>query len=95
VEDTYHGVLQVAIEAAREAGSLPRQDLLKPGGPSGHDGHAEADEPAERLICQPNGEGKNLISDAYFKVCSENKEALIKWIEDQMKPWSVFGTCTP
>ena len=36
MEDTYHGVLQVAIEAAREAGSLPRQDLLKPGGPSPH-----------------------------------------------------------
>jgi hypothetical protein len=27
------------------------------------------------------GEGKNLIGDAYFKVCSENKEALIEWIE--------------
>jgi hypothetical protein len=52
VEDTYHDVLQVAIEAAREAGSLPWQDLLKPGGRSGHDGHAEADEPAERLIRQ-------------------------------------------
>src|SRR2546430_16500571 len=52
MDDTYRGALQVAIEAAREAGSLLRQDFLKPGGPSGHDGHAEADEPAERLIRQ-------------------------------------------
>ena len=42
-----------------------------------------------------NGEGKNLIGDDYFKVCSENREALIKWIEDQMKPWSVCGNCRP
>src|SRR5204863_10040051 len=52
MDDTYRGALQVAIEAACEAGSLLRQDFLKPGGPSGHDGHAEADEPAERLIRQ-------------------------------------------
>ena len=52
MENTYHGVLQMVIEAAREAGTLLRQDLLKPSGPSGHDGHAEADEPAERLIRQ-------------------------------------------
>jgi hypothetical protein len=43
VDDTYGGALLAAIEAAREAGSLLRQDFLKPGGPSGHDDHAEAD----------------------------------------------------
>jgi hypothetical protein len=42
-----------------------------------------------------NGEGKNLIGKDYFKVCSENKEALIDWIDDQMKPWSVCGLCRP
>ena len=52
MDETYRGALRAAIEAAREAGSLLRQDFLKPGGPSGHDGHAEADEPAERLIRQ-------------------------------------------
>jgi ADP-ribosyl-[dinitrogen reductase] hydrolase len=52
VDATYGGALRAAIEVARKAGSLLRQDFLKPGGPSGHDGHAEADEPAERLIRQ-------------------------------------------
>src|SRR5919204_6847954 len=52
VDERYRGALLAAVEAAREAGSLLRQDFLKPGGPSGHGGHAEADEPAERLIRQ-------------------------------------------
>ena len=46
----YEALLAVAVEAAHEAGALLRADFLKPGGPAGHGGHADADEPAERLI---------------------------------------------
>lgn len=46
----YQDLLAVAVAAARAAGALLRADFLKPGGPSGHGGHAEADEPAEQLI---------------------------------------------
>lgn len=50
MDSSYGNVLRVAVEAAREAGDLLRQDFLKPGGPSGHGGHAEADERAEAVI---------------------------------------------
>lgn len=46
----YQDLLAVAVTAARAAGDLLRADFLTPGGPSGHGGHAEADEPAEQLI---------------------------------------------
>jgi ADP-ribosyl-[dinitrogen reductase] hydrolase len=46
----YQPALDVAIEAARDAGALLRDDFLKTGGPSGEGDHAEADEPAEILI---------------------------------------------
>ncbi|HUY35627.1 MAG TPA: inositol monophosphatase family protein [Pirellulales bacterium] len=42
--------LSVAIEAAREAGALLRQEFHRPGGPRGAGGHAEIDQPAEQLI---------------------------------------------
>ena len=50
MDSSYGDVLRVAVEAAGEAGDLLRQDFLKPGGPSGHGGHAEADERAEVVI---------------------------------------------
>jgi ADP-ribosylglycohydrolase/fructose-1,6-bisphosphatase/inositol monophosphatase family enzyme len=42
--------LSVAIEAAREAGALLRQEFHRPGGPRGAGGHAEIDHLAEELI---------------------------------------------
>lgn len=50
MDSSYESVLRVAIEAARAAGDLLRRDFLKPGGPSGHGAHAEADERAEEVI---------------------------------------------
>jgi ADP-ribosylglycohydrolase/fructose-1,6-bisphosphatase/inositol monophosphatase family enzyme len=47
---TYVHPLHAAIDAARAAGDLLRQDFHRPGGPRGQGSHAEADEPAERLI---------------------------------------------
>ena len=46
----YRAALAVAIEAAREAGEFLRKEFVRPGGPRGNDGHAEADEPAEQII---------------------------------------------
>jgi len=40
----------VAIDAACEAGALLRQEFHRPGGPRGTGGHADIDQPAERLI---------------------------------------------
>ncbi len=42
--------LNIAVEAAREAGALIRADFHLPGGPRGHGDHAEVDVEAERLI---------------------------------------------
>src|SRR5262249_13114053 len=42
--------LAVAIDAAREAGALLRQEFHRPGGPRGAGGHAEVDGLAEELI---------------------------------------------
>jgi ADP-ribosylglycohydrolase/fructose-1,6-bisphosphatase/inositol monophosphatase family enzyme len=49
-DTSYEALLSIAIEAAREAGDLLRQDFLRPGGPRGHVDKAEADEPAEWII---------------------------------------------
>ncbi|HYT94738.1 MAG TPA: inositol monophosphatase family protein [Gemmataceae bacterium] len=46
----YHGPLAAAVEAARAAGALLRDDFLRPGGPRGSGSHADADTEAERLI---------------------------------------------
>lgn len=48
--DSYEGLLNVATEAALEAGKLLREEFLKPGGPSGQHGHAEVDQRAEEII---------------------------------------------
>ncbi|MCI0458804.1 MAG: ADP-ribosylglycohydrolase family protein [Gemmataceae bacterium] len=48
----YQGPLQAAIEAAREAGALLRQEFHRPGGPRGESGHADIDTEAEQLIRQ-------------------------------------------
>lgn len=42
--------LPVAIETAREAGALLRQEFYRPGGPRGSGGHAPVDHEAEELI---------------------------------------------
>ncbi len=47
---TYEKALAVAIDAAKEAGDLLRNDFHRPGGPRGAGEHAEADTEAERLI---------------------------------------------
>ncbi|HSH78598.1 MAG TPA: inositol monophosphatase family protein [Herpetosiphonaceae bacterium] len=46
----YGQVLQIAIDSAHEAGAMLREELLRDGGPRGWGGHAEIDEPVERLI---------------------------------------------
>src|SRR5918998_1637104 len=46
----YRQVLQIAVDSAREAGAMLREELLRDGGPRGRGGHAEIDESAERLI---------------------------------------------
>lgn len=46
----YAEALAVAVGAAREAGAMLREEFHRPGGPRGSGGHAEIDEPAERLI---------------------------------------------
>lgn len=46
----YSDLLQLAIDVAVEAGALLRAEFLRPGGPRGGAGHAEADDAAERLI---------------------------------------------
>lgn len=46
----YTTSLASAVQAVREAGKLLRDDFHRPGGPRGSGGHAEADEPAERMI---------------------------------------------
>lgn len=50
MSESYGESLRVAVEAAQAAGAILRDDFLKPGGPIGHDGHADADVAAERLI---------------------------------------------
>jgi ADP-ribosylglycohydrolase/fructose-1,6-bisphosphatase/inositol monophosphatase family enzyme len=42
--------LSAAVEAAREAGALLRDEFHRPGGPRGHGGRAEIDRPAEEAI---------------------------------------------
>jgi ADP-ribosylglycohydrolase/fructose-1,6-bisphosphatase/inositol monophosphatase family enzyme len=46
----YAHALEVAIEAAREAGDILRAELHRPGGPRGHGGHCPADREAEDAI---------------------------------------------
>ncbi len=46
----YARALELAIDAARQAGALLRTEFHRPGGPRGAGGHAEVDEQAERLI---------------------------------------------
>jgi ADP-ribosylglycohydrolase/fructose-1,6-bisphosphatase/inositol monophosphatase family enzyme len=43
-------ILDVAIDAALEAGKLLRAEFHRPGGPRGSGGHAEVDEQAEQVI---------------------------------------------
>lgn len=46
----YQAALASAVEAARRAGQLLRDEFHRLGGPRGSGGHAEADEPAEKII---------------------------------------------
>jgi len=48
----YQPALQMAIEAAREAGAILRNDLHRPDGPRGGGSHADADDEAEQIIRQ-------------------------------------------
>ena len=48
----YQSALQTAIEAAREAGGILRNDLHRPDGPRGGGSHADADDEAEQIIRQ-------------------------------------------
>lgn len=48
----YQHALQTAIEAAREAGTILRNDLHRPDGPRGGESHADADDEAEQIIRQ-------------------------------------------
>ena len=48
----YQHALQFAIEAAREAGAILRNDLHRPDGPRGGGSHADADDEAEQIIRQ-------------------------------------------
>lgn len=50
MESDLHHALAVALEAASAAGELLRHDFLKPGGPAGRGGHADADVAAEWAI---------------------------------------------
>jgi ADP-ribosyl-[dinitrogen reductase] hydrolase len=50
--DGYRQALQVAMEAAVEAGKILRDEFHRPGGPRGTTHHAEADEVAEKRIRQ-------------------------------------------
>jgi ADP-ribosylglycohydrolase/fructose-1,6-bisphosphatase/inositol monophosphatase family enzyme len=45
-----HRALSLAIDLAKEAGSILRKDFHRPGGPRGSGSHAEADDEAERVI---------------------------------------------
>lgn len=47
---SYASALTAAIEAAREAGALLREERYRPGGPRGHGAHADADDEAEAII---------------------------------------------
>ena len=46
----YARALELATDAARQAGAMLRAEFHRPGGPRGAGGHAEIDEQAERLI---------------------------------------------
>ena len=48
----YSKALAVAVDAAREAGTLLRDEFHRPGGPRGDRTHADVDQEAERLIRQ-------------------------------------------
>jgi ADP-ribosylglycohydrolase/fructose-1,6-bisphosphatase/inositol monophosphatase family enzyme len=48
----YQKALAAAVEAAREAGALLREEFHRPGGPRGAGGRADVDVEAERLIRQ-------------------------------------------
>jgi ADP-ribosylglycohydrolase/fructose-1,6-bisphosphatase/inositol monophosphatase family enzyme len=48
----YRHALQTAIEAAREAGTILRDDLHRPDGPRGGGSHADADDEAEQIVRQ-------------------------------------------
>jgi len=43
------------------------------------------------------GTGKNLVGNDTFKVCSEDKDALVNWVQVQPQPgkWSFCGLCKP
>src|SRR5215472_8184804 len=46
----YERPLAVAVEAAREAGAMLREEFHRPGGPRGSGGHADIDAQAEARI---------------------------------------------
>ena len=48
----YRHALKMGIEAAREAGTILRNDLHRPDGPCGGGSHADADDEAEQIIRQ-------------------------------------------
>ena len=48
----YSKALAVAVDAAREAGAMLRDEFHRPGGPRGDRAHADIDEKVERLIRQ-------------------------------------------
>ncbi len=48
----YRHALRTAIEAAREAGAILRNDLHRADGPRGGGSHADADDEAEQIIRQ-------------------------------------------
>lgn len=46
----YAHALETALDAARKAGAMLREDFHRPGGPRGLDDHADLDKPAEEAI---------------------------------------------
>jgi ADP-ribosyl-[dinitrogen reductase] hydrolase len=52
MENRYRNALDAAVDAAREAGELLREEFHRAGGPRGSGGHAVIDELAERQIRQ-------------------------------------------
>jgi ADP-ribosylglycohydrolase/fructose-1,6-bisphosphatase/inositol monophosphatase family enzyme len=58
--DGYGRPLALAVEAARRAGALLREEFHRPGGPRGTHDHADADDEAGKLLCdllRPSGWG--------------------------------------
>jgi ADP-ribosylglycohydrolase/fructose-1,6-bisphosphatase/inositol monophosphatase family enzyme len=87
---SYDQALALAIEAARRAGALLREEFHRPGGPRGAHNHADADDEAGRLICdllRPVGWGLRCEDPRIIEPGSDGRHV---WVIDPNDGTSAF-----